>query len=78
MAVEHFGKYQLEFVPLELAGSGQWAPYLIIRKFDEETQDFKCVFEKQRASGDAVFNTEIEAVNEARRMGNALIEAGRI
>lgn len=78
MAIEHFKNYRLELIPFELAGVGRWAPYLTIYAFDAASQDFKCIFEKQRVSESAVFATADEAVDESRRVGNALIEAGNI
>jgi len=77
MTVEHFGKYQLEFIPLELAGIRRWAAYLAIHKFDEDKQDFVCILEKHRVS-DSEFSTEEEATNEARKAGNALIKSGNL
>jgi hypothetical protein len=75
MATETIGKYQLHLIAYELPGSGQWEPYLTIDKFDDEIQDFKCVVEKYRVSDDS-FGSYAEAIEEARRVGNALIKAG--
>lgn len=78
MAIEYFKNYRLELIPFELSGTDQWAPYLAIYKFDDALQDFRCVFVKQRVSGDAVFACEADAVDESRLVGNALIETGSV
>jgi hypothetical protein len=77
MAVETWGKYQLDLFPFELEGVGRWAAYLGVHKFDEETQDFVCVMERQRVS-DAEFQTEAEAIEEARRAADVLIKSGKL
>ncbi|HJW54733.1 MAG TPA: hypothetical protein VJ577_05615 [Burkholderiaceae bacterium] len=75
---ETFGKYQLHLIPFQLSETGQWAPYLMIHKFNEENQRFICVLEKHRVSGDVTFTNADEAVDEARRVGNALIASGKV
>ncbi|HEX7636496.1 MAG TPA: hypothetical protein VF427_14635 [Noviherbaspirillum sp.] len=77
MQIETIGKYQLHLIAHELSGSGQWDPFVAIFKFDEEAQDFKCVYEKHHAS-DKPFPTYDEAIDSARRAGNALIEKGKV
>ncbi len=78
MAIETYGKHQLHLIAYQLPENGQWAPYLMIHKFDDESANFKCVLEKHRVGDDAVFPTYDEAINEARRVGNALLERLKI
>lgn len=77
MAVETLGKYQLEFEPFELSGTHRWVAYLSIHKFDDAMQDFVCVVKERRIATEGGFASAAEAVEEARRVGNALIRAGR-
>jgi hypothetical protein len=77
MAIETIGHYQIHLFAYELPGSGQWDPFVTILRFDEQAQDFKCILEKHHASEQA-FATYDEALDEARRVGTALIEAGKI
>lgn len=76
MAFETLGKYQLEFEPFELSGTHRWVAYLSIHKFDDALQDFVCVVKEQRIAAEGGFASAAEAVEEARRVGNALIRAG--
>jgi hypothetical protein len=75
MQTEHFGNLRLELVPFELPDN-RWTPYLAIHRFDTQLDDFVCVMEKQRV-GEAVFDTPEEAIDEARRIGNFLVETGK-
>lgn len=77
MQIETIGPYQLHLIVHELAGSGGWEPYLSIFKFDDDQQDFVCVLEKRRIS-EKGFDTYEEAIEAARRAGNALIKAGQV
>ena len=77
MAVETLGKYQLEFEPFELSGTHLWVAYLSIYKFDDALQDFVCLVKERRIAAEGGFASAAEAVEEARRIGNALIKAGR-
>jgi hypothetical protein len=77
MAIETIGNYQLHLHAYELPESGRWDPFVTILKFDDEAQDFKCILEKHHASDDA-FETYDEAIDEARRVGTALIDAGKM
>lgn len=74
MQIETIGKYQLHLIAHELSESGKWDSFVSIFKFDEEHQDFSCVMEKRRAA-DTTFSTYEEAIEAARRAGNALLEA---
>lgn len=76
MAIETIDNYQLYLIAVELP-SGQWDPFVTILKFDEDAQDFKCVVEKHHASDNA-FATYDEAIDEARRVGTAMIETGKL
>ncbi|MEN3365337.1 MAG: hypothetical protein V7606_2611 [Burkholderiales bacterium] len=76
MAIETIGNYQLHLFAYELPGSGKWDPFFTIRKFDMEAADFKCVLEDHHAS-EEVFATYDEAIDEARRVGSAMIETGK-
>lgn len=77
MAIETIGNYQLHLIAYELSPSGLWDPFVTILKFDEQAQDFKCVIEKHHASEKA-FASYDEAIDQARRAGTALIEAGKV
>lgn len=74
MQIETIGKYQLHLIAHELAGSGLWEPYVAVFRFDDTRQDFVCVVEKRRVSGEGFAGYE-EAIEAARRAGNELIEA---
>jgi hypothetical protein len=76
MAIETIGNYQLHLIAHELPQSGRWDPFVTILKFDEAAHDFKCVVEKHHAS-ENTFATYDEAIDEARRVGAAMIEEGR-
>ena len=77
MATETIGKYQMHLFAYQLPENGRWDPFLKIDKFDEEVQDFKCVVENRPVS-DMPFATYEEAIEQARRVGNTLIEEGKI
>ena len=78
MAVETWGPYQLELVPLELDGLRRWAAYLGVLKFDGQKQDFVRVLERQRIAPDVDFHSEAEAIDAARRAANEWIRTGRL
>ncbi|RJG06506.1 hypothetical protein D3870_11220 [Noviherbaspirillum cavernae] len=77
MAYETIGDYQLRFFAYELSESGMWDPFVTIMKFDEQSQDFKCVLEKHHAS-EVPLATYDDAIEQARRAGNALIKSGKL
>lgn len=77
MAIETIGNYQLHLIAYELSRSGLWDPFVTIMKFDDATQDFRCVLEKHHAS-DQPFATYEEAIDAARDAGTALIEARKV
>lgn len=77
MQIETVGKYQLHLIAHELSDSGRWDPFVAIFKFDDDSQDFKCVLDKQRASEQAYDDYE-EAIEAARRAGTALLESGKL
>lgn len=77
MAFETIGNYQLHLIAHELPATGRWDPFVSIFRFDDNTQDFQCVLEKHHASRDT-FATYEEAIEQARRVGNALIETGKV
>lgn len=74
MQIETVGHFQLHLIAHELPGN-KWDPFVSIFKFDEEAQDFKCMHEKQRAAEQLQDSYE-EAIDAARRAGNALLERG--
>jgi hypothetical protein len=78
MAIETVGKYQLHLVAYQLPENGQWAPYLMIHKFDDGSDSFQCVLDRHRVAGDRVFATYEEAIEAARHAGNAVLEAGTV
>lgn len=75
MQIETLGQYQLHLIALELS-SGKWDPFVAVFKFDENAQDFICVYEKQRASEEPLSSYD-EAIEAARRTGNALLKQGK-
>ncbi|HJV72766.1 MAG TPA: hypothetical protein VJ654_00965 [Noviherbaspirillum sp.] len=77
MQIETIGKYQIHLIAEELPASNLWEPYVSIFKFDDELQDFSCVLEKRRVSEQG-FSEYAEAIEAARRAGNALLETGQI
>jgi hypothetical protein len=72
---ETIGKYQLHLFALQSSERGQWIPYLTIHKFDDASGNFECILEKHRVSDNDVFASEVQAIDEARRAGNAWIAA---
>jgi hypothetical protein len=77
MQIETIGNYQLHLIAQEISASGRWDPFLTIMKFDDETQDFRCVLEKRHVVGEA-YDDYNDAIEAARRAGNALIASGEI
>jgi hypothetical protein len=77
MAIETIGHYQLHLIAYEVAGTGLWDPFVTILKFDENAGDFKCVLEKHRASEQPLPSHEA-AIDAARQVGTALVEAGKV
>lgn len=76
MATETIGPYQLHLIAQETGATGQWDPFVSIFKFDDATQDFKCILEKYHAS-ETVFDDYDAAIEQARRVGNALLATHR-
>ena len=77
MAFETVGNYQLRLFAYELPEAGKWDPFVTIMKFDPDSKDFKCVLEKHHAS-DQPLGSYDDAIEAARRAGNALIEHGKL
>jgi hypothetical protein len=71
MQIETVGNYQLHLVAHELP-DGRWDPFVAVFEFDNAAQDFKCIQEKQRA-GNEPSPSYSEAIEIARRVGNALL-----
>jgi hypothetical protein len=65
-------------VAYQLPENGQWAPYLMIHKFDDGSESFQCVLDRHRVAGDRLFATYEEAIEAARHAGNAVLEAGTV
>ena len=76
MAIETVGDFQLHLIAYQVSGSDRWDPFVTILKFDDASQNFKCVLEKHHAA-DQPLPTHREAIDAARRAGTALIESGR-
>lgn len=74
MQIETVGHYQLHLIAHELPDN-KWDPFVAIFKFDDKAQDFKCVYEKQRAAAEPLPSYE-EAIDAARRAGNELLGQG--
>jgi hypothetical protein len=70
---ETIGKYQLHLFALQSSRNGQWVPYLTIHRFDDASENFECMLEKQRVSDNNEFANEAQAIEEARRAGNAWV-----
>ncbi|MGH8807731.1 MAG: hypothetical protein ACREX0_07630 [Noviherbaspirillum sp.] len=77
MQIETIGHYQIHLIAYELSDSGRWDPFVRIFKFDDATQDFKCVLDKQHAAGEPLASYD-EAIDAARRAGTKLVEAGNL
>ena len=71
--VETVGNYQLHLYALQSSGRETWIPYLTVHRFNDATANFDCILEKQRVSDNNVFESEAQAIEEARRAGNAWI-----
>lgn len=71
--IETVGKYQLHLFALQSQEHGHWTPYLTIHRFDDATGNFECILEKQRVTDNNVFGSEAQAIEEARRAGNAWV-----
>lgn len=71
--IETIDSYQLHLIAFQLSSTNQWAPYLMIEKFDDRLRDFTCVLPRQRVGGDSTYASEEEAIEEARRYGNRLV-----
>lgn len=78
MAIETIGKFQLHLIAYQLPENDQWAPYLMVHRFDEGSDRFECIVERRRVMGDTVFPTYEDAIEAARRAGKALIESGTL
>jgi len=76
MQIETIGKYQLHLIAHELPGKARWDPFITILRFDDESQDFKCVLEKRHA-GEPCASYE-EAIELGRRVGTAMLESGKL
>lgn len=77
MQIETIGKYQLQLIAHEIGSDGRWDPFITILKFDDESQDFRCVLEKRRVA-DHDFTDYHAAIEAARQAGTALIESGKL
>lgn len=73
MQIETVGKYQIHLIAHELP-DGRWDPFVAVFKFDDKSQDFKCVQEKQRAN-DGPCTTYADAIDAARRTGATILPA---
>ena len=49
MQIETVENFQLHLIAHELP-NGKWDPFVSIFQFNESAQDFKCVYERHRAS----------------------------
>lgn len=77
MAIETIGHYQLHLIAREVEGTGLWDPFVTIFRFDENADDFKCVLEKHHASEQPLPSRDA-AIDVARQVGSALVEAGKV
>jgi hypothetical protein len=74
MQIETVGKYQIHLFAYELPVSGQWDPFVTILEFNDEAKDFICIVDRHHAA-ETAFATYDEAIDQARRVGTAMIEA---
>ena len=77
MQIETIGPYQLHLFAYELPEPGGWDPFLSILRFDDIIQDFRCVLSRHHASTTPAATYD-EAIDQARRVGNALIKSGNL
>ena len=76
MQIETIGKYRLHLFAYELP-SGSWDPFVTILRFDDEIQDFKVLLDRHHVS-ETAFPTYEDAIEEARRVGTAMLETGEV
>lgn len=72
MQIETIDHFQLHLIAHEVPGN-KWDPFVAVYKFDDEIKDFVCIHEKQRAADEPLASYD-EAIETARRAGNALLE----
>ncbi|TFV88680.1 hypothetical protein E4K72_21880 [Oxalobacteraceae bacterium OM1] len=78
MSVETIGNFQVHLAAERAAGTQQFASYVTIARFDQAAQDFLTVIDRARCGGEAVFDTEEEAEEAARRYANEMIASGAL
>lgn len=75
MATETVGHYQMHLTALQVPGKESWAPYLVIDRFDEAAGAFLPALDKHRVDPGAEFPSYEDAIEAARRAGNAWVAA---
>jgi hypothetical protein len=75
MQIETIDHFQLHLIAHEVSGN-KWDPFVAVYKFDDEIQDFVCIYEKHRAAAEPLASYD-EAIEAARRAGNTLLEQAR-
>jgi hypothetical protein len=75
MANEHFSNYEFEMSAAPLEG-GKWASYLEIRTHVGNGADQKVIFPRQRIAEDDMFDSEHDAIAEARRFAMNHVSSG--
>lgn len=76
MTTERHSSFQFEMSALPEAGSGKWVPYLEIRDYSEDSQAGEVIFPRQRIAEEDVFDSEADAIDEARRFAMAHVSSG--
>lgn len=76
MTKERFSSFQFDISATRLADDGKWVPYLEIRDYSEDREAGEIIFPRQRIATEDVFDSEAEAIDEARRFALAHVSSG--
>lgn len=76
MTKERFSNFQFDLSAARLPVSGKWVPYLEIRDYSEEKDEGEVIFPRQRIAEEDVFDSEHDAMQEARRFAVAHVSSG--
>jgi hypothetical protein len=76
MASERFSRYQFELTGAQMEDGAKWVPYVEIRIRTDQEADGPVIFPRQRIAGDEAFDSEDDAIEEARRFAMAHVSSG--
>jgi hypothetical protein len=76
MTSERFARYGFEISGAQLHDSDRWVPYLEIRLYSHDQVDGEVIFPMQRVAKEDVFESEDEAIAEARRFAMEHVSSG--